>query len=146
MRLHPPSVPVACVVPSSNERRGVATVEFAIVAPILFVVVLAMVELGRGMMALDLLANAARAGARAAVIPGGSTASAQTAANNALAGIAGATTVVKVNGATADPSTASTGDQITVTVSVPMDNITWVPGGSFLSGRTLTQTVVMRKE
>ena len=43
-------------------RRGVAAVEFAIAAPVLFLFVFAIFEFGRAFMVLDLLSNAARAG------------------------------------------------------------------------------------
>src|SRR5947207_1682787 len=47
-------------------RQGTAVVEFAIVAPLLFSVVLAIMEFGRGIMVAESLGGAARAACRAA--------------------------------------------------------------------------------
>src|SRR5579884_3784762 len=45
-------------------RRGATAVEFALVAPVFFMFILGLIELGRGMMVQSLLENAARAGVR----------------------------------------------------------------------------------
>jgi len=42
--------------------------------------------------------------------------------------------------------TAAQGDQIKVTVSLPFDRVTWLPVPIFLGGKTLSSSVVMRKE
>jgi Flp pilus assembly protein TadG len=46
------------------KRRGAATVEFAIVAPILFLLVFGMIEYGRALQVKQVLTNTAREGAR----------------------------------------------------------------------------------
>jgi hypothetical protein len=55
-----------------------------------------------------------------------------------------------INGVTAEvdpnPSTAASGEEVTVTVSVPYASITWLPAPKFLIGKTLTASSVMRKE
>ena len=51
-------------------RPGAAAVEFALVAPLLVMLVLGMIEFGRMMMVEQILTNAAREGARKAVLPG----------------------------------------------------------------------------
>src|SRR5688500_1304896 len=56
-------------VDKSGGRRGASTVEFAFVAPVLFMFVFGMIWWGRVMMVQELLANAAREGARAASLP-----------------------------------------------------------------------------
>src|SRR5207249_341771 len=50
-------------------RGGAAAVEFAIVAGLLFTIFLGMIEVGRALMALAAVSNAARAGARAGAVP-----------------------------------------------------------------------------
>jgi Flp pilus assembly protein TadG len=49
-------------------RSGVATVEFAFVAPIFFLLVFGLIEMGRMMMIQQSLTNAAREGCRTAVL------------------------------------------------------------------------------
>ena len=129
-------------------RRGVAAVEFAVVASLLFMLLLGIIEIGRAMMVLEMLNNAARNGARVASLQGSDNTAVTAAANSALAnaGFSGTSTAVQVNGATANVNTAVPGDLITVTVSVPYNNVTWLPTSMFLAGRTLGSTVVMRRE
>jgi Flp pilus assembly protein TadG len=131
-------------------RRGATAVEFAFIAPILFAVLFAIIDFGRAMMSLDLLAHAARGGARVGVLANKSTDDIKTAANASLdsAGIdhTNATVDVTVNGNSVDASTAVTGDQIKVTVSVPFDKLTWLPSSWFMAGSTVSESVVMRRE
>lgn len=130
-------------------RRGAAVVEFAIVAPLLFALILGSIEFGRIMMVMEHLSNSARAGARAGVVPGGSNSTITSAVNAALsnAGITGAQNpVIKVNGQSVDASTAVTGDQISVTVSISANSVSWLPVMQFMAGKTLSETVVMRRE
>ena len=47
-----------------ESRRGVAAVEFAVVAPLLLTITFAMIEVNRGIESQDLLTTAAREGAR----------------------------------------------------------------------------------
>jgi Flp pilus assembly protein TadG len=52
------------------DERGSAVVEFALVVPLLFMLVFGMIDMGRGYYTLNHLASAAREGARlAAVLP-----------------------------------------------------------------------------
>lgn len=127
----------------SQSRRGVATVEFAIVAPLFFLLVLGSIELGRALMVQQILTNASRVGARDAVTLSGTSSSAVTAATNFANGasVGGVNVAVSPN-----PSTASAGDMISVTVTVPYNNVTWVPAPWFMGDKVLTATSVMRKE
>ena len=130
------------------ERRGAAVVEFAFVAPILFAVVLGIMEFGRGMMVAEMLTTAARAGCRAASLSGSSNSSATTVMNSNLTGISGSTPTFQVNGATKDVSTANSGDTITVSISVPYNSVSWLPTKSlfYLKGMTLSGTASMVRE
>src|SRR5262249_9583400 len=125
-----------------------AAVEFAVVAPLLFLLLLGMIEFGRGFMVSELLTNAARAGCRVGVLNGSSNDTITTSVTNALtsAGITGATTTVQVNGAVADANPACTGDAVTVLVEIPYSRVTWLPLNPFLGDKTLRATVVMRRE
>jgi len=129
-------------------RRGTAAVEFAVVAPLLFlVIVLPTFEFGRGLMVAELVTNAARSGCRVGILPGNSNSTITSAVDTSLTsqGVKGATTMIKVNGAAADVSAAVPGDTITVTVSVPYNNNSWIPG-QFLAGVNISGSQAMRRE
>jgi Flp pilus assembly protein TadG len=129
-------------------RRGTAAVEFAVVAPLLFlVIVLPTFEFGRGLMVAELVTNAARSGCRIGILPGNSNSAVTSAVNTSLTsqGITGATTTIKVNGAATDVSGAAAGDTISVTVSVPYNSNSWIPG-QFLAGVNISGSQTMRRE
>lgn len=124
-------------------RKGVAAVEFAVVSPILFMLLLGMVEMGRALMVQQVLTNASREAARVAIVSSASASGVTTAATNY-------TTNARVNGATAtvspDPTAALPGTTLTVTVSVPYGSVTWVPLPKYLANAQLTASSSMRKE
>jgi Flp pilus assembly protein TadG len=128
-------------------RRAAASVEFAVVAPVFFLIVFGMVEVGRGLMVIHLLNNAARTGCRAGAVEGRANSDISAAVMGCLSG-QGITTEavsVQVNDGTADASTAQAGDEITVIVSIPVSKVTWIPGGSYLQG-TLSAQYTLRRE
>ena len=131
----------------SPKRRGANLVEMAVIAPLVFLIILGIIEIGRGMMVMHLLNNAAQAGCRVGIIEGKSSAAIKTVVINALtpAGVNGETATVEVNDGSADASTAAAGDEITVIVRVPVSSISWVPVPKFLSG-TLQGQYTMRRE
>src|SRR5689334_22095301 len=69
-----------------RKRRGAAAIEFAVVAPVLFLFIFGIIELGRGLMLMHLMTNAARAGCRVGAIPGKSNADVTAAVTNSLNG------------------------------------------------------------
>ena len=54
-------------------RRAAAVVEFAVVAPVLFLLVFGMIEFGRMVMVQQVLTNASREGARVGILDGSTT-------------------------------------------------------------------------
>src|SRR5438067_222248 len=82
-------------------RRGAAAVEFAFVAGIFFFMVLGIFEFGRAFMVMEMLTEAAREGARTAVIEGATGSQVQNAVANFLNGcmISGDTAQILVNDA-----------------------------------------------
>ena len=118
--------------------------EFAVVAPLFFLLILGMVEFGRMMMVQQVLTNASREGARIAVLDNTTTADVTTAVDSYLSSgtISGATITISPD----PPSTAGYGQPVTVTVSVPFDQVSWLPSPMFLGGNTLEATTVMRRE
>ena len=57
---------------NKSKRRGVSAVEFALVAPVFLAILFGMIEFGRALMVGQLVTNAAREGARLAVLNGSS--------------------------------------------------------------------------
>jgi Flp pilus assembly protein TadG len=105
-----------------NERKGAAAVEFALVAPLVFLVFFAAFEFARMTMIQDGLDLAACAGARRSIVPG---ATSQNAIDQAQAvldtlGIRNAT--ITVTPTTITSSTPS----VTVEIQASLDSNAWV--------------------
>jgi len=129
----------------SDSRRGAALVEFAVVVPVFLVFIVGMIEMGRAIMVQQLITNASREGARVAGYESTTQTSTVTSAVSTYLGnvnITGGTTAVSPD----PPSGALDGQQVSVTVSVPYAQVSWVPSPFFLKGRTLQATSVMRRE
>lgn len=120
--------------PGRRRRRGAATVEFAVIAPVLFLLVLGLIEFSRAFMVIHLLTDAARQGCRTAVVGGKSTADICATVTTTLSqeGISGHTTTVKINGIAGEASAAVSGDEIAVFVSVPASVTGWLPTPGFV--------------
>jgi Flp pilus assembly protein TadG len=111
-------------------RRATNVVEFAVIAPIYLMIVLGIIELGRGLMVTMLLFNGARIGARVGTLEGKSTTDIKGAVNDYLSsmGISGDAVTVDVNDNVTDAMNAQQGDEITVIASISASKVTWVPG------------------
>jgi Flp pilus assembly protein TadG len=127
-------------------RPGVAAAEFALVAPVLFALVLGIFELARGIMVKDVLNNAARKGARTGATANADDSSITSEVNGVLTanGIAvpDATLTIQVNGVTINSATARRGDRVSVRVAIPVARIYWV-STLFLSAATVESEVVV---
>jgi Flp pilus assembly protein TadG len=133
---------------NTSPRHGTTAVEFAFVGPIVFLLFFGVIELGRGLMVVHLLNNAARIGCRAGVIEGTSTTSITNRVKRSLTGvgISPETVNVQVNDGATDASASKAGDEITVTASIPMSSVTWLPFQSYLNGKTLSGQYTLRRE
>ncbi len=125
-------------------RHGAAVVEFAVVAPLLFMLTLGMMEVSRMVMVKQLLVNASREGARLAVLPGTST-------NEVLTLVSQELTATSVNGVNiqvqpADLSSAAVGTPVTVSLDVDAATVSWIPKPLFSFNQTLSASTTMRKE
>ncbi len=129
---------------SPNRHRGVAAVEFAVVAPVLFLLILGMIDVGRALMVQNMLTNAARDGARAASLGGATAVEVEAQVVSFLAGsnVPGSSVTVTPNPLTS----AAVGDPVTVDVQVPYSAVSWLPSSFFFKGVTLDSTIVMRSE
>ena len=127
-----------------RNRRGAAVVEFAIVAPVFFLLVFGMIEYGRMVMVQQVLTNASREGARRAVLDGVADADVISTVDTYLtnASISGATTTVT----TTAPVPPDVAESRTVTVTVPFTQVSWLPSPMFLGSTTLRASSTMRRE
>ena len=131
---------------SRVKRLGAAAVEFAFVAPLFFLLVFGMIEFGRMVMIQQVITNASREGARKAVLDGASSSNVKSSVVTYMAngGVTIATSNVTIS--PTDPSTATAGTPITVTVTVPFSQVSWLPSPMFLGSRQMTASCVMRRE
>lgn len=127
----------------SRRRRGVAAVEFAIVAPLFFLLVIGIVEIGRAMMVQQVMINASRVGARRAITMSSTEQAVTDAVNEYLSGMGVSGVDVQV---TPNPATAAAGQAITVDVEVAFQEVSWLPAPWFMGGKNLAASSVMRKE
>jgi len=132
---------------AKRRRDGATAVEFACVAPVFFLLILGMIELGRGIMVRHMLTNAARVGCRVAVLEGKANSDVSAAVNSTLkiVGISGDSVTITVNDGSGDVKNTNPDDEVTVVVSVPVSGVTWLPGGRYLSGNIAGQ-FTLRKE
>jgi Flp pilus assembly protein TadG len=132
-----------------RNRRGAAAVEFAVVAPLFFLLVFGMIEFGRMVMVQQVITNGSREGARLGVLDDVTRQEVIDRVNQYLAsgGIEGATVDPQYGDeSSTNPEDAGYGEPVTVTVSVPFDQVSWLPTPMFIGGNTLTATTVMRRE
>lgn len=129
-----------------RNRRGAAAVEFAVVAPVFFLLVFGMIEYGRMCMVQQVITNASREGARLAVLDGATYAEIDASVDAYMTAASINPASVTVTVAPNPPSTAEFGDPVTVTVSVPFNQVSWLPSPMYLGGQTLSASTVMRRE
>jgi Flp pilus assembly protein TadG len=142
-----------------RRRSGLATLEFALVAPFLGFLVVGMFELSQAVMTKVLLSDAARKGCRVGVLPGGQLDSTKTGPtalsitqnidnilNDNGIPLTNRVISVKVNGTTADPINAQPGDQVSANVQVPVSDVFW--GTSFFLPLTTmeSETILMMRQ
>jgi len=129
-----------------RDHRGSALVEFAITVPILLAVLLGIFEFARAWNIQQVITNAAREGARAAVVPTATTAQIQTAVDLRLnsANVTGATIFIHNE---TDPGLP---DSVVVSYVYQYQLfgkvIGLLGGGGAASSVTLSSTSVMRNE
>lgn len=147
------STPTACRAGRRHwrsPRKGAAAVEFAVVAPVLLLLIFGSIDFGRAMMVSNQLTGVAREGGRVGVLPTSSNLDIETTIASHLAAMelpaGNVQTTILVNGVVANASTANSADLITVSVTVPYAEVSWLPTSWFLEGATLRGRAVMRRE
>lgn len=118
-------------------ERGAVAVEFAILAPILIMLLLGIVEYGRAYNAQISLTNAAREGVRVMAISNNQV-TARTAAKNVAVSLSPALVDANIgfsatNGT--NPASCSTGAQMTVTINYSFSTLTGFTGPLAMKGK-----------
>ena len=119
-------------------ERGASAVEFALIVPLLIVLVLGIAEFGRAFQVQGTLSAAAREGVRVMALQN-DPAAARTAVRNATSSLRPAVTTAQIAIPATCPATGGP-TNVRVTISYPMPYLT----GFFGSGLTLSGTGVMR--
>lgn len=131
---------------STNRRRrtGTAAIEFAAVAPVVFLVVFACIEFGRALMAAQSLEEASRSGCRVAVLRGTTSADIQTEIDRVL----GPSGITQYSLATtpADIVAAERWATVTVTINANFNDMTWLPLPRFVKDKNYTASCSLPKE
>ncbi len=127
-----------------GNRCGAAVVEFAVVAPIMILLTMGMIEVGRMVMVKQIMVNASREGARLGALPGVSDAEVVARVQSELqsASIQG----VQITVTPTELALAAAGTPVTVQLSVPASQISWVPNPLFSSSKNITTSTTMRRE
>jgi Flp pilus assembly protein TadG len=141
------------LVSSSHGRRrgtrsGVSAVEFACVAPFLAILLLGMLEIGRGLMVKEILSDAAQKGCRTAQLPGKTNTDVQNDVANIMSdnNVTGFTVTILVNGSVADVGNSNRFDQISVKVAVPVSQVFWMTTFFLNAQMVESETVVMMRQ
>jgi Flp pilus assembly protein TadG len=130
----------------ASRRNGATLVEMAFAAPVLFVMVIGLIQFGYLFMVQHLIQNTARQACRTATIAGNTNNSVLDAVSQSLQaqGIRGATTTILVNNAAGDITQTTSGDNIGVQITVPVSSVSMVPN-AYSSGQ-LTSYFTRRRD
>jgi Flp pilus assembly protein TadG len=153
----------------NSNRKAATVVEFSVIAPVIFVILFGIIELGRAFMVTHLLSDVARDSARYAVVTEGTnkcTTNIQTYASGRLSAYGLNTTTTPVvyvdDRSSTDLSAASgpsqqvgstnfgkytKGSEVTVQVQVNFSEVTWLPFANYLAGNAkLTGQYTLRRD
>ena len=121
-------------------RSGVAAAEMALVLPVLLLAIMGMLEFGRAFMVQQIITNAAREGARRAVIPNATYNEVYSLVDDYLNNTSLGASGKQIQVSMPDGRRSI----VSVTVGVSHDEVGLI--GMFLGGQNLTASVQMRKE
>lgn len=114
-----------------GREHGAVAVEFALLAPVLIMLLLGIMEFGRAYNTQISLSSAAREGVRVMAI-GNNPADARTAAKNAAAGLQPALTDASF---TISPTSCTTGAQVTFKITYTLSTMTRIAGPFPMEGK-----------
>lgn len=119
---------------STASERGAVAVEFALLAPVLILILLGIMEFGRAYNTQITLSNAAREGARVMAIEDNQT-KAEAAATRASSALGPLTMQFSTYPAASTPTKCSSGNQVTLVVSYSLNTMTGIAGPFSLQGK-----------
>jgi Flp pilus assembly protein TadG len=122
-------------------RRGAVTVEFALVAPVAFLIIFGSVEFARLNMMLNTMENAAYEAARRGITPGATKANVEGAADVILQAVGAVNATVTVTPAVITNSTPN----VTVTISMPLNDNAWI-SPHFTNNAVLSRSCTLTRE
>lgn len=125
-------------------RSGTAAVEFAITAPLLFLLLFGLVEFARAMMVQQILTSCSREACRVAIIAGKTKDDATKRITEPLA--SGGISNYTITYAPDPPSTAKESDPVVVTVQVQLGKVSWLPMPGFLGNINLIGSSTFSRE
>ena len=127
-----------------KNRRAAAVVEFAVVAPLVLVVIFGLLEYGQMVMVQQIITNSSWEGARVAVLEGATTAEVASAVQTypGTTSIPGAEVSVDPN----SPSSAGYGEAVAVAVTSGFHQVSWLPSPMYLGGYSSSATTVTWRE
>lgn len=133
-------------------RTGAAAVEFALVAPLFLFLLAGVIEFGHAFRIEHTLCNAARRGARSAIVDGATSNEVAKKVETHCVDILGVkksdvTVDVALNGTSdADLSSAVPGDEVRVTVSIPFSKAGVGFFANLFTGKVLSSTCILECE
>lgn len=126
---------------SNTTRKGAVTVELAIAAPILFLVIMASIEFSRVNMIRNSMENAAYEGARRGVLPGATASDCQSSTQFLLDAVGITNSTITVTPSTILPTT----EEISVDLEVQLaPNSYFIP--TYFSGAILRTSITLPRE
>ena len=121
-------------------------VEFAIVAPLFFLLIFGMIEYGRMVMVQQVITNASREGARRAILDNATLTEVESVVDNYLTCASIDPELVQVSVDPDPPTNAGYREPVKVEISVPFAAVSWIPSPFYLSGTQLQASTVMSRE
>ena len=129
---------------TARSRRGVAAVEFALIAIPLFLFLFTILEFARAFMFVDSLEEAARAGCREAIVKG-ATLDEVTGEVDRLLDLAGISSY-SVEVSPVAFSALPQWEPVTVTVTAAFDKATWLPWSKFFENKDFSASCILPRE
>ena len=129
------------IVCGSQTRSAAVVVEFAICAPILFMLFFASLEFSRVNMIRQSIENAVYEGARRGIVPGATAADCRSAAQAVLNSVFARDATISVTPTVITQDTS----EVTVAVTVPVNNNSWVVP-VFFANKTISSAMTLKRE
>jgi Flp pilus assembly protein TadG len=127
-------------------KRGAALIEMAVVAPLMFLLVLGVIEYGWMLLKCQQLSNAARVGARTGARYGASSADITAAVSSVMTTMGLSSSGYTLTTTPSDPASLGAGGLLTVQVSVNYANIDAIGIVLIPTPTTIRGRVVMARE